>query len=454
MKRATLFLSIFLMIFAVTSNKLSASDKHLQKFEKSGLPVPTDPKIHEIKLTNGIVAFFVEDHTLPYFKLSATLKAGSIYDPVTKLGLASITSATMRSGGAGELSPEQLDKEIDALGADISISSSRELTTAATQSLVGDADKVMKLFADVVLRPRFEEARIKVAKNKLLESILREKDDPPAYSSRLFLQMVYGDDSPWARIPNANTIANISRDDLLEFRSNYYKPSNMIFSGAGDLSANEFKALLEKYFAEIPAAEVSFPEVKGVDYVFSPAEKKVSGPKAQSFVRIGHLGVKRHNKDWHSLQVLSTILGGGSFKSRLLSDLRTQRGLVYNIGGGFSQGTDYGLFQVRLSTSTAKETEAVDLVKKHIEVLSRGGEITDEEFVFAKKNLLSTAIFDMEIPFDVASARTGFYIYGYPANYWTVNYKKLQAVSKEDVSAVAKKYVHPDGLKLLIYGGE
>ena len=179
---------------------------------------------------------------------------------------------------------------------------------------------------------------------------------------------------------------------------------------------------------------------------------RIERPITQAVVRMGHLGIKRDNPDKFDLLLMNEVLGGGEFKSRLMADIRTKRGLVYGVWSNVSPGKDYGLFTVGLATKANQVDEAMDLVRKHIERIMKPGDIEKAEFDYAKKSILSSLIFEFDRAFKVVDGRARFYFYGYPDDYWRIYRDRIVAANIGDLTRVADKYLHPDALRSVIVG--
>ncbi len=412
----------------------------------------TAPSADKVVLPNGMTCFLKEDKSLPIIQIQVTIKTGSIYEPADKLGLASITGSAVRSAGAGELSPEDLDMLVDSMGAKLSSSIGTESGSVYLAILSEDMEKGIGLLSDLLFKPRFEKNRIAVARHKLAESLRRDKDDPNLFASILFSQLIYGKNSPWARRPDPDSLTSIGAQDIKNFHARYFVPSNMILAAAGDFKTRDLVEQLKKHFPKESGKKVEFPNVPEVKPSFVADLRAVRGPKTQTFIRMGHLGVKRHNPDWYSIYVLSHILGSGGFKSRLVEEIRVKRGMAYSVSGGISQGTDYGLFTVRMSTSVDNAYAAIHLAKEQIKKLSKHRDISAEEVDLAKRSILASSIFELDGSFKIASDRARFMFYGYPSNYWIKAYEGIARVSKDDVENAASKYLHPDGIKILMLG--
>ena len=448
----SLFKYIIIFPLLLIAYSAFADASFLSKYEKAPLPKLKLPKVDFVELENGMKIFILEDHTLPEVRVKALIKTGAIYDLKDKVGTANLVGMTMRNGGAGQLSPEEFDTKIDFLGAGISSVISREYGESYLQVLSNDLDEGLSLFFDMIFKPCFDEKRINVAKRELIENLKREKDNPGHLASIKFRQMVYGKNSPWARRPDKKSIDRITKSDILNVHTKYFKPRNVILAISGDFKKHKIIKQIKAMTGTLPNTAIQFPKVESVMLEFKPGNKYIYKNLKQSFVRMGHLGMKRHNPDWFSSFVLSHIFGAGSFSSRLMQEIRVKRGMAYSVWGLINQDVDYGLFVVGLSTKANQSQMAIDLVRKEIDRIVVGGDITPAEVAFAKRAILGSLIFELEDPFNIVSDMARHEYYGYPRNYLETAYRKVEQVTIDDVKKSAKKYIHPDGLKILILG--
>jgi zinc protease len=444
-----------LLIFiaaALVSAKAWCSAEFLAPFERARLPEVRPPHVQEVTLGNGMKVLLLEDHTIPVVKVSAVARAGSIYDPPDKVGLASVAVSLMRSGGAGERTPGEFDAAIDGLGASLSPMVSRELAGFSLDVLSGDGREGMALLFDVLARPAFDGGRLKVVRSNLEEALRRDDDDPESLAQYKFRQLVYGEKSPWARRPTRGSLRSIGDADVRGFHSNFFRAGNIIIAAAGDFDSKEFIALIEKLAKPIAPGEAALPPVEPVALTFAPADEKIEKATSQSYIRMGHLSVKRDDPDKFALFVVDEILGGGGFKSRLMEDIRVRRGLAYSIWSSISPDLDYGTFTVGVDTRVRQADEAIGLVRKHIERLTNGFDVTQAELDFAKRTILSRLIFQYDSPFKAVSQRLRFRFYGYPDDYWRIYRDRIAAIRLDDVSGAASRHLHPEDLKVVVVG--
>jgi len=441
-----------LLLTAIFSGEALADSSFLKPYERASLPEVNPPKARVEVLQNGMRCYLLEDHTIPVARVRLITKTGSIYEPGDKTGLAAITGILMRSGGAGDLDPARFDAALDGLGALLSSEIGLEMGSATLESLASDLDKSLPLLFDMLFSPRMDASRLNVAKLKMEEALRREDDDPADLAAYRYRQLVYGKESPWARRPDKASLANISDADVRAFHDKYFKAGNMILAAAGDFKSQELVELLKKLTAKAPRGEVDLPPVPKVELKYKAAMEFVERPITQAVVRMGHLSIKRDNPDKYALFLLNEILGGGDFKSRLMSDIRTKRGLAYSVWSSISPGKDYGLFTVGLSTKADQAENAMKLVREHIERILKPGSIERSELAFAKQSILSSLIFEFDRAFKVVDGRARFYFYGYPDDYWRIYRDRIVAAGIADLTRVADKYLHPEDLDELVVG--
>lgn len=443
-------IAAFLFIFLFASASHAAG--FWERYEKNPLPKIDPPKTERVRLPNGIECFLLEDHSLPMVHIEIIARTGGIYEPAAKVGLSELTGMLMRTGGAGGLSPANFDRAVDDLGANLSSGIGAEMGIASLEVLSEDLRTGVKLLFDMLFTPGFDEGRMKVARHRIEEGLRRENDDPDSLATKEFRQFVYGRESPWARRPDSTTLSSINIKDIEAFHGKYFKANNLIMAASGDFNSRELQALVMELTGNAPHGDVSFPNVPEVTLSFEPGVRQITRKKTQSFIRMGHLGIKRSNPDKFALMLMNDILGAGNFKSRLMNDIRTNRGMAYSIWSKMTPTMDYGLFLVGVDTKSVQAADVIGLVRDHILKLSEGKDVTDDELEFARQSVLSQLIFEFDSAFKVVDRSAAFYYYGYPANYWKIFRDQIASIDREEVENVAKKYLRPDGLKIVVVG--
>jgi zinc protease len=409
---------------------------------------PQEPK--RIELKNGIVVFLQEDHELPFVSGSVLIPGGSRDEDAAKAGLVELYGQAWRTSGTAKLDGDALDDLLEAKAAHIETEGGEGSTTLAWDSLKGDADQVFSLALDLLLHPAFNAEKLELAQQQMAAGIVRRNDDEGEIAERESAKLVYGANSPYTRQPELKTIGAVTVGDLKAWHDRTIG-GKLIVAIGGDFDAAAMEAKLRAAFGALPQVKAT------------PARHDVfAGPKAgvsfidkedvnQSNVEIVGLGTDRHNPDVPAISVMNEILGGG-FASRLFQKVRTEKGLAYAVGGGLSFGYDHpATFHVMVLTQSANTVEATKLAMEEIAGLTTEP-FTAEELARAKDNLLNSFLFRYDTPDKVLAERERLEFYGYPANYLETYKAALEKVTVADLDRVAKKYIHPDKLAVLVVG--
>ena len=237
-----IFLSMLLLVVAACATTPQPANPRTMTFTPLDFTIP---KSERTTLSNGMVLYLLEDHELPLVNMTAYINVGSVYEPAELTGLAGIAGAVHRSGGTVSLSPEQLDAELEFMASGIESGIGEDSGTLTLYTLTKNLDRTLGLFADVLLRPAFNEGRFELARNNTREAIRRRNDDPKVIAAREIHNALYAG-HPLGREATMETVNRISRSDLVEFYKRYYRPQGMILAVSGDFNPVEMKAKLEK----------------------------------------------------------------------------------------------------------------------------------------------------------------------------------------------------------------
>ncbi len=412
------------------------------------------PKVKRTVLPNGMIVLLVEDHELPLVEASMRIGVGGVYDPADKVGLASITGEVMRTGGSTSRSGDEIDDALEQVGAVVEVGIGRTSGYAAVSALKEHADLAFGILADILEHPAFPEDKIELAKIEQRSAIARRNDDPMQVIMREFTKLIYGADSPYARHPEYATIDCISRADLVAFHRKFFHPNNVILGVWGDFKTDEMIAHLRKIFGgweKVPFQRPSLPQVK---YTFDYSVNYIEKPElSQSYIMLGHIGGIRKNPDYFTWIVLNEILGGG-FSSRLVRNVRSRMGLAYSVFGAYGANYDYpGMFYVGCQTKLGTTVKAIRAMLQQVKDIRESG-ITDDELKLAKEIFLNSFVFNFDTKREIVERLMTYEYYGYPKDFLTRIRKGVEKVTKEDVQRVARKYLHPDKVRILVEGNQ
>ncbi|NUN69227.1 MAG: insulinase family protein [Bacteroidetes bacterium] len=440
------------VLFVVSCVVLTA-----QSVDRSKPPVlgPTPSlKVNPIQnftLSNGLRVIVYEKNEVPIIQMNLVVKAGSVNEPAEKLGLAGMTANMMDEGAAGRSSLE-LSDEIDFLGAEIGASGGLHNSGVTLRSTVSKFDASLKLFADILIRPDFPATELERLKKQYITSIFQGFDQPRVIAAAASSSLVFGKDHPYGRTSagNEKTISSFSVDDLKAFYSTYYRPNNAFLVVVGDVKAAELIAKLETAIGGWKQGDVKSVTVaksKQVEdrmiYLFDKPEA------AQSVIRVCRIGIDRKSDDYFPVLVMNTILGG-SFTSRLNSNLREKNGYAYGANSGFSMRPVPGPFTAASDVQTDKTAEALQEFMNELNGMTKP--VSDEELTKAKNYVALSFPDNFSSVGSIAAQISEMVDYNLPANYFNEYIAKVMAVTKDDVRRVAKKYLDTDDLAIIIVG--
>lgn len=412
----------------------------------------TIPESARAVLPNGMVVYMLEDHELPLVNITAYIHVGSIYDPADKTGLAGLTGAVLRSGGTTETPPDKLDAELEFMASSIESGIGADAGNISMATLVKNFDRTAELFAQVLMSPAFREDRFKVAVNKGIEAIRRQNDDPKGVANRELTKALYAG-HPLGRFPTIGTMKSITRDDLAEFHRRYYHPNNIILAVSGDFKKDELLARLTKLFGEWKKETVALPEVGKPATEVRPEVLFVRKEVSQSVIRMGEMGIDKNNPDLYSLRVMDYILGGG-FTSRLTQEVRSNQGLAYNVESSVDAGRIFiGTITAETETKSESTVKAITLIREIITGMTVAP-VTDQELSLAKEFMINSFIFGFTKPDAVVNQQARLEFFGYPSGYLEQYRDNIARVTREDVLRVARKYLHPDRMVLMVVGND
>ncbi len=411
------------------------------------------PKPVMLTLANGIRVAYMQDTELPLVWVLGFFKGGSLYEPGDKAGLAQLMATVLRTGGTKTRSGDQINEELEFIAATVEARGGDEFLTVTGSSLKKDFGKLMEIYADLVMNPAFPQDKLDLARNQSLENLRRQWDRPILVSNIIFEEKLYGADSPYGRRATPVSLKAIGREDLAAFHKRIFSPSNFMLGVAGDVTAEEAKAVLNRVFKGWTKTKVDLPEPP-------PLTEKADGTiyygykdTPQANLYLGHLGVRRNGPDQYKLEVLNNIFGGGGFTARLMKELRSNRGLTYGIYGGVTDGRDRGQFMVGSQLKAAQFVEAVGLIKGIIRDLQTKP-VTDEEIETAKNSIINGFVFNFEQKSQVMSQVMTLKLQGYADNYFDTYIDNIRKVTKQDILEAAKKYMDADKMILVVVGDE
>jgi zinc protease len=414
------------------------------------------PEIVRHTLPNGLDLRTVEHRNVPILTIVLHVDGGSGADPADGEGLAAIT-ADMVDEGTGSLSALDVSDALARIGAEYDIDVGADVTTFALTTLQRFAGRGASLLADLVTRPSLREEDFQRVRQLRLDRLRQLKDLPPAVAERTFLRLLYGP-HPYGHlaIGNESALRSLSIEDVAAFHRGRFVPSQSTVVIAGDMSHEAMQSLAAEVFGDwtdvpmpVPwgrASELEPPADAGARLAIVPREGA-----AQSELRIGHLSVRRNTPDYPALLVMNSILGG-QFVSRVNLKLREEKGYTYGARTGFDWHRGRAPFSLHASVHTASTTDAVRDAHAELEGLRGVRPVTPNELTLAQASLTRGYPRNFETAGQVARSVAQLALYGLPDTYFQEFVPKVNAVTADEVTRVASKYLDPNRLTTLVVG--
>lgn len=402
-------------------------------------------------LPNGIVLFMMEDHRLPVFNIRGLVRTGSMYEPAELAGLASLTGSVMRTGGTETLDPDKLNEELEYIAAEVETWISDESGGIRMNCMSKDIDKGLELLADVLMNPAFRQDQIDLQKDKSKEDIRRRNDRPGSICSREFSHLIYGDHH-YGSILEWATLKNVTREDMVAFHEKYFVPNNVWFGVTGDFEIEDIKTRISSAFADWQPSEIDFPEVAEVKREPNPGVFLINKDISQSNLRFGIIGVNMYNSDRFAIAIMNYILGGGSFTSRMTTEVRSNMGLAYSVGCNFDTGSrDLGMYYAYCQTKTETTYKAISEMVSQIRKMKEE-EVSDYELNSAKDSYINRFVFRFTDPSSIVAQLMNLEYDGMPRDFYETYLDEVRAVNKSDVLRVAKEYLDVKNMTFLVVG--
>jgi zinc protease len=418
--------------------------------------VYTPPKASEFRvvLKNGMVVFIAEDRTLPLVNIVLTIRTGSYLDPRGKEGLAALTGSQMRRGGAGNLTAEALDERLDLLAAEVSTSFGGTSGFAHLNCLKDNLDESLKLFVAILKEPRFEEDRLGLAREQILQEMKKRNDDAADISSREWNVLIHGEEHFTNRFTTEASIKAIGREDLVSFHRSYVHPASIVAAVSGSFARAEMLQKLEEAFDHWPGTAPAVPPVPSETAPSPPGLYRIQKDVNQGRLSLGLPTVRRDSPDVYALEVMNEILGGSGFTSRITRRVRSNEGLAYSAGSSLTFSVYYpGAFRASLESKSRSVAYATALVLEEIRRI-RESPVTPQELDTIKKSLIET------FPSNFASKAQAMGIFASDEythrdpEYWSTYRDRIKAVTAEDVLRVARGYLVLEKMIALVVGDQ
>lgn len=407
------------------------------------------PEVSSYKLDNEVPVYLIESGTEEVVRIEFTFHAGQIKDQIPLL---STTCNAMLSEGSKNYTSEELHKQLDYYGAFLHMSVEKDRAGIVMFSLNKHIDKIIELSHEILIRPVFPEPELNALLKKRLQwfRINKEKVQNLAYDQ--FFESIFGKLHPYGRQVVENDFSAITVASLADFHSKYYTPDKMAIIMSGKIPEQSI-ALINKHFGNLSTGEI-FNDIKpGKPMGLETKKNLVKKPgSVQSAVRIGSATINKRHPDYLSLKVLDSVLGG-YFGSRLMRNIREEKGYTYGIRSSVTSLELSGYKVISTEVGSKNCRNAINEIYKEIQLLQK--EFVEEEELKVVRNYMAGELLRMfDGPFSTAETFKSAWEFGLDNNYFIRFAEKIKTITPDEIKSMALTYYSVDELYEVIAGSE
>lgn len=404
------------------------------------------------KLKNGLPVLVIENHRLPTVNLDLVLPASGLSDPEGLPGVAEGT-AEMLKMGAGKRTAKEIAEALSELGASINVQadSGARSTHIYASTLIENLDALLDILSDVLLRPTFPQDELEKWKARQLSRLQQVRTSEFFLGSERLHKVLYEGDARAITSPTPESVKKITREDLIAYYKNFYRPGNSLLGVTGDVTPGAITARLDKLWASWETAMATEPRFQMNEPLPERKIYLIHRPNSvQTFLMLANRAIDRMHPDYIACQVMNRVLGAGP-AARLFRNIREDKGYTYGVGSSFTALKYMNHFTASSSVRSEVTGPAIEeFLKEFRDIRDRA--VPKEELENAKRAIVASFALGLENQMGVLRQITTQREYGLPADYWDTYPARVMAVTAEDVQRVARKYVPVDNLQLVAVG--
>jgi zinc protease len=396
--------------------------------------------VQEITSPSGIKAWLVEDYTVPIITLNVAFLGGAAQDPEGKAGLANLMSGLLDEG-AGTFDSRAFQARLEDLSINLSFDAGSDAFYGSLRTLQQNADQAFQLFGIALTSPRFDAEPVERIRGQLMANLRQGESDPNDLAGKLWAATLFGE-HPYGR-PIEGTVGSlgtVTPEDLRQFHARAIARDNLRAVIVGAIDREAAAAALERMFGDLPEHAQLTP-VKDIEPALGKTAHVTLGVP-QTAIRLGGIGVKRDDPDFITAYVADQILGGGTFSSRLYTEVREKRGLAYSVGAGLLPFDHAGATIVATSVDAKNADLALSVMLDEIHRFGAEGP-TEAELAAAKDYLVGNFALRFDSSQKIARNLLQFQVDDLGIDYIQRRNELIRAVKIDDIRRVARH----------IYGG-
>ena len=413
------------------------------------VPARAEVDIKEVTSPGGLKAWLVEEPSIPFVALEIRFRGGASLDAPDKRGAINLMTALLEEGAA-DMDARGFARASEALATSFGFDVSDDSLSISARFLTENRDASIALLRAALQEPRFDAEAIERVRGQVLSSIRSDLKDPNNIARETMDQIIYGD-HPYATSLNGtlDSVAALTRDDLVAAHQAVLARDRIFIGAVGDITPDVLGALVDDLLGDLPATGAAMPP---------PAEVKIETgvtvvdyATPQSVAIFAQKGLTQKDPDWFAASVMNQILGGGSFESRLMEEVREKRGLTYGVYSYLLPRDLAATYQGSVSSANDRIAQAIDVIRDEWRKMAENG-ATEEELLNAKTYITGSYPLRFDGNAQIASILVGMQMLDLPIDYIPTRNDKVDAVTLDDVKRVAAELLTPDNMTFVVVG--
>lgn len=415
----------------------------------AALPARADVDIQEVTSPGGLKAWLVEEDSIPFVALDVRFRGGASLDAPGKRGAINLMTGLLEEG-AGDMDARAFARAAEQLATSFRFSVDDDALSVSSRFLVENQDASIALLKEALQNPRFDEDAIERVRGQVLSGIRSSEKDPNEIARKTMDGLLYGDHPYATPIEGTEeTVAALTRDDLIAAHDAVLAQDRIYIGVVGDITPEELGPMLDDLLGDLPATGASMPP--NADVTLPSGVTVVDFPTPQSVAIFAQEGISQKDDDFFAATVLNQVLGGGSFESRLMDEVREKRGLTYGVYSYLVPMDLAETYQGSVSSANDRIGEAISVIRDEWAKAAAEG-VTQQELDDAKTYITGSYPLRFDGNQTIASILVGMQMLDLPIDYIATRNDKVEAVTLEDAKRVAAELLDPEGLSFVVVG--
>ncbi len=413
------------------------------------LPLRAEVDITEVTSPGGITAWLVEEPSIPFMAIEIRFRGGASLDDPEKRGAINLMTGLLEEG-TGDLDSRGFAREVEELAASFSYDVGADSLSVSARFLTENRDAAVDLLRRSLVEPNFDQTALDRVREQVLTGLRSDAKDPDEIARRTWNAATYGD-HPYGSNYNGTieSVTALTRDDLIAAHRAVLARDRLYVGVAGDITPEELGPMLDKLLGGLPESGAPMPPQAQLN--IKGGLEVVEFETPQSVAIFGHAGLAQDHPDFFAARLLNQVLGAGGFESRLTTEVREKRGLTYGVYSFLVPQDLANTLQGQVASANDRIAEAIEVIRAEWEKAASDG-ITQEELDAAKTYMTGAYPLNFSGNAPIARIMVGMQMLGLPIDYIPTRNDKVEAVTLDDVTRVARDLLKPEDLRFVVVG--